>query len=81
MRCCGEAEAATMTVYADCPSCHGSGYFMGGDEYQECSSCRLRTREADRIRAAHEASVEAAYRDAGYGALSPLEQRAADGDR
>ncbi len=70
-----------MTIYADCPHCKGSGYTMGGDEYQDCSNCRLRTREADRIRAAAEASVEAAYRDAGYADMSPLEQRTADGDR
>ena len=105
-----------MTVYIDpaCPTCHGSGKIMGGDQYHDCPGCRLRSRHATRYcdachrerpvagmtfakgefgneyatcascgeaaKVAHEASVEAQYRDA-YAGLSPLEQRFADGDR
>lgn len=48
-----------------CETCKGSGFVMGGDEYQTCPGCRLTARriEADRIRAAAEDSVESAYRD------------------
>lgn len=52
---------------------------------RDCS-CKDAVREArmeldDAIRAAAEDSVEAAYRDAGFDAMSPLEQWYADGAR
>ena len=46
-----------MTVYADCTTCRGSGLVMGGDEYQTCPGCRLRSRR--------EESVEQEWCDAG----------------
>ena len=65
-----------------CDACHrerpvtGMTFAKGefGNEYATCAECG----EADKV--AHEAAVEAAYRDA-YAGLSPLEQRFADGDR
>ena len=68
-------------VFADCSCCHGRGFIVGGDGEQPCPGCNLKARAADRIRAAAEDSTEALYREAGYGALSPIEQRFADGDR
>ena len=70
-------------VFADCSCCHGRGFIQVDWGEDECPGCRLTARriEADRIRAAAEDSTEALYREAGYGALSPIEQRFADGDR
>ena len=41
----------------------GAGLVMGGDEYQTCPGCRLRSRREERIREAHEDQVEAAYKE------------------
>ena len=68
-------------VFADCPTCRGFGSIRASDDEQPCPGCNLKARAADRIRAAAEDSTEALYREAGYGALSPIEQRFADGDR
>lgn len=51
-----------MTAYPDCSLCAGSGLVIGGDEYQECPSCRLRSRD-HLIREAAEDHIEAAYKD------------------
>lgn len=75
-----EAERTSTTRY--CDACHrdrpitGMTFARGefGNTYATCGSC------AEAIAVAHEASVEAMYREA-YDGLSPLEQRYADGDR
>lgn len=35
--------------YPDCEACKGSGVFMGGDEYRQCPTCRLRKGRANEI--------------------------------
>ena len=65
-----------------CDACHrerpvtGMSFAKGefGNTYATCAEC------GEAAKVAHEAAVEAAYRDA-YAGLSPLEQRFADGDR
>jgi hypothetical protein len=69
-----------MIAYPDCSICKGTGTHIGGDEEVPCSTCILRARTEDRIRAVAEASVEGAYRDS-YAGMSPIEAWNADGNR
>lgn len=75
-------------VFVDpgCTTCRGRGWVAvddGDDGKAGCPGCRLTARRiyADRIRAAAEDRVEGLYRDAGFDAMSPLEQWHADGAR
>jgi hypothetical protein len=39
-----ELGRGRIIAFPDCALCDGSGQVMGGDEYQQCSDCRLRAR-------------------------------------
>lgn len=66
---CGQPHPA----YRDCPICLGTGYFIGGDQYNPCPRCAAEDRKARR--AAEDAGLNAQARLMTH-LLEPIEQQA-----